>query len=382
MKTWHLAAVALLTFGCDNQTAQKESAGTQPTGPGKVRPDLRLVPKGAVFSADGKLLLTSYAVESWPIRSYKARSLVLWEVETGKKRWAADDTENLEPLGFLPDGKSALVRGYNSLQVWDLAQGRRESNFPQTPNEQIGRVSLSHSGKLALVAVNPKNGVGRTHLDLWDTTLRKPLRRFGEFKSHFDRLLFSPDDKTAISTSFGSTKEPPSIVVWEISSGKMMQSLPPERYIGTPAGFLPGGQRVFCGCRRTEAEEPQIAIGEVSTGKELFRVQVPRDARGDLGPDTFAPDKEHFLLFGANRVSYLDWPKGKLVWSRTFNEPMGLFFLQSVALSPDGTLAFTGHGSTGLAGGTHPGIRLTLWDVQKGEVVRELPDPRWTKESD
>lgn len=136
MKTWYVAIVALVLLGWGVAAAPQQPAGTRPVPPGPIRRPLRLLPQGAVFSADGKLLLTGYAVENVPQRPYQAPSLVLWEVDTGKKLWGAEDTQNLEPLGFSADGKTALVRDYNrghySLQVWDIDRGKRLSTLAKS----------------------------------------------------------------------------------------------------------------------------------------------------------------------------------------------------------------------------------------------------------
>ncbi len=101
MKTWYVVSVALFPLGWDLRATHQEPIDKRSVPPGPIRRPLRLLPLGAVFSADGKLLLTGYAVENEPQRLYQAPSLVLWEVETGKKLWGVEDMQNLEPLGFL-----------------------------------------------------------------------------------------------------------------------------------------------------------------------------------------------------------------------------------------------------------------------------------------
>lgn len=378
MRAWHLAAVAMLLLGCDNPATQQEPTSAPSSRGGPTYERLRLLPQGAVFSADGKLLLTNYVVENKPIRPSKGPSVVLWEVDTGKKLWGADDTENLEPLGFLADGKTALVRdyhhGYPSLQVWDLLKGRRLRSFLQTPNEYVHCVSLSHNGKFALMVVYPRGKTGSMHLALWDVALQKPIREFTKLSPYDSvyRLLFSSDDRLAISMQYASKRQPLSVILWDIRTGKMVRSFSMERYVGTLTGFFPDSQRAFCRRPNKQDSEAELGIWEVSTGRELRQLKIPPGAAR-----VCAPDNQHLLFSGAERLSYVDCASGKVIWDKQVGS-IG-FYLSSVALSRNGKLAFTGIGWAGFVPRGGSGMKLMLWDVKKGEVLRELSDPGWTK---
>ncbi len=388
MKTWYVVIVALFLLGWDLRATHQEAIDKRSVPPGPVPRALRLLPQGAVFSADGKLLLTGYAVENVPQRPYQASSLVLWEVETGKKLWGAEDTQNLEPLGFLADGKTALVRDYNhghsSLQVWDIVKGKRVRTFLDGANDVITCVSLSHNGKFVLVASYPRGRNGSTEVNLWDVALKNPVRNFGKFSpyNYPHKILFSPDDQLAISTlaqgQLGK-KDQTSVILWDVRTAKILQSFSMERYIGTLTGVFPDGRRAFGAHPTPQGQAPRLGIWEVSTGKEVEQVEAPRGATA-----VFATDNTHLLFSGPQTLSYVDCARGQPVWSVTpvKNDDS----LWSSAVSQKRKLAFTGCGSIGIAprdsnsvptGGGW--IKLTLWDLEKGKPLRDLSDPGLTK---
>ncbi len=382
MKTWYVVIVALFLLGWDLRATHQEAIDKRSVPPGPVPRALRLLPQGAVFSADGKLLLTGYAVENVPQRPFKAPSLVLWEVETGKKLWGAEDTQNLEPLGFLADGKTALVRDYNhgrpSLQVWDIVKGQRVSAFPRDTDEVITCASLSHSGKRVLIARHlTKNDA--THLELWDATPPKLVQRFGKINSTSFRIHFSPDDRLVLTVSAPTDREPDTVILWDLDAARAVHGFPRSRYPGHLTGFFPDGRRAFCARREGQGEGPRLGIWEVSTGKEVAQLVVPSGAT-----TAFATDNAYLLFSGPQTLSYIDCARGQIVWSR--NPANNGEFLWSSAVARNKKLAFTGCGSIGIAprdsnsvptGGGW--IKLTLWDLEKGKPLRDLSDPGLTK---
>ncbi len=367
MRIWCLAAAALLLVGCDDHANQRVSTGTPPSEGGPAHHLLNLHPLGAVFSGDGKLLLVGYAIAEAPYRSYKAPSLALWEVESGKRLWTAEDAENLTPVGFLPDNKTALVRGYNSLQVWDMAEGKRVSNFPQTPNAFMGYVSLSHDGKFALIAesLGPKGGVP-TRLTLWDVALRKPIRTLGETYAFISKLIFSPDDHLVLSVAPPSQGEPDEVALWDICIGKKLRGFAKEKYAGPLTGFFPDGRRAFSGCPG-KGQERRIAVWDVPTGKELRQLNIPREVNR-----VFASDDQHLLFFGIRNITSFDCSQVGVVWTRPAE--VGVAALSrdgKIAFTGGGGIEFTGVGPKGLVGGNGL-MRSVLWDAKEGTVIREL----------
>ncbi len=242
-------------------------------------------------------------------------------------------------------------------------------------------VTLSHGGKVALVLAHGREKGAPTRLRLWDVALKKPIRHFEGFPAfrYAYHLLFSADDRLAMSSLYADKKEPTSVILWDVNTGKIVRSFAMERYSGALVGIFPDGRRAFAAHPTPQGQAPRLGIWEVSTGKEVAQLEAPRGAT-----DVFATDNAHLLFSGPQTLTYVDCARGEPVWR---DPPEKIDdSLWSSAVSPNGKLAFTGCGSIGIAprdsngvasGGD--GMKLTLWDLEKGEVLRNLSDPKLTK---
>jgi hypothetical protein len=83
-----------------------------------------------LFSPDGKLLLTRTFIDA----SHEESGFVLWEVETGKRRWSIPiDCTELHDIKFSPDGKVFAAKRKTHLLIWNTSDGE------QRLDKEIGR---------------------------------------------------------------------------------------------------------------------------------------------------------------------------------------------------------------------------------------------------
>ena len=157
---------AAFQFGCENSST---SQGRNP-GPTFVWVC------SAAFSPDRAFLLSGYA-SSFDKKPQKIKRLVLWNIKTDTQKWFTQGTENLYPVGFLPDNKTALVRGgfdsLESLQVWDIVEGKFIRGFGTLPNLYVNCAALSEDGKVIIAGYVPKNfqpGDAQPTLSVWDVS--------------------------------------------------------------------------------------------------------------------------------------------------------------------------------------------------------------------
>lgn len=223
-------------------------------------------------------------------------------------------------------------------------------------------------------------------------------------------VAVSPDGRLAASAGAGSEAQ---IVLWDVASGRQVRTLSGHEKGVVTVAFTPDGQRLLSG-----SEDGTCRVWEVETGRELDAYDVEEgwvyslavspdgrqaaigiadwDYRGnrvllwDFEQDrptlecegiaypvmglAYSPDGRHILGGGDRRlggVSLWEARTGRLI--RRFETPYTQ--VRSVAFSPDGRLAASGHWAERIIADKwvdpDHGI-VILWDPETGEEVRRL----------
>jgi len=146
-------------------------------------------------------------------------------------------------------------------------------------------------------------------IQLWDLATGKELRQFKGHRNGADGFAFSADGKTLASAGFSDA-----VRLWDIATGKQIGELPSKRH--TVLAFTPDGKTLIAGANFS----PTIDIWDVPSRKHLH--ELTRE---------------------------------------------GNLYIESMALSPDGTTLATGGNSNDGGDGTIP-----LWDVTTGKLSRKL----------
>jgi WD40 repeat protein/serine/threonine protein kinase len=193
-------------------------------------PDYRTVQAlvSAVFSPDGRRVLTSYHLSSseCPIR--------VWDAETGKELLRLDQKHLTWYTVFSLDGRRVLGFGPDRSRVWDAETGKERDGY-NGPGENSGRVTVAE--------VSPDGGrvvtVSLEGARVWDMATAKPLFSLQGHRLPVRSAAYSPDGRRIITASDDETAR-----VWDADTGKAQLTLTGHGGAVTEATFSPDGTHV------------------------------------------------------------------------------------------------------------------------------------------
>jgi WD40 repeat protein len=293
------------------------------------------------FLPDGKSALTA---------SYDG-TLRLFRVPDGKPiRTIRAFKLGVQVTALSPDGTLALTKGIDTgtfgiIKLWRIGIGQLVRGF-NVSREPIKYLAVSPDNRWGLSAYSW--AVRGCRVVLWDLQKGEPAWTLSGQKGWAGPVAFSPDGKRALSTftsKVGRRKET-RLVVWQLESGKVQQTLAgkePVRYPRKPSctaiGFTAGGFQVVA-----RSMDNSVKFWDVGTGKELRSVSVyPGDRPAN--PNKPRPDDDQVE---ANPI-------------------------EAFALSTEGNRAVAVVAGNRLAGGHFPGIKV--WDLAQDQLLHEWPDP-------
>jgi WD40 repeat protein/ankyrin repeat protein len=329
------------------------------------------------FSTDGRLLISG-SVD---------RTVRLWDVATGKELYTLSSQifsergkeDNVNSIGFLPDGKSFISGSGHDFSLWDIAKGEEmpvndEFEFSNRSWDFLGfspdRKSIlstdSHGYKLWDVETGKEQQAfdegGKTSVSfspdsrfflsvstnstikLWDITTGKELRTFTGHTDVVTSLSFAPDGKYFISASLDKT-----IRLWDIATGKEINCFADHDNLVTSLKFLSDGKSFISGYYNDNT----LDLWDIKTGKVL------RSFKG-IGKNIFSFDiskNGETLLLGSD-------PEVKLVRISTGIKLQNFtghkYFVSSVRYSPDFKSFLSGSQDS----------TIKLWDIATGNELR------------
>jgi WD40 repeat protein len=216
--------------------------------------------RSLAFSADGRLLLAGATVLAltW---SNMPRTLVVWDVATGKPTRVLEAPDLVRAAAISPDGATLVTTDLNTstIRLWRLATGKEVRQALGHRAQVIGTVFSPDSRafvswgsdttlRLWEVATGRQRWQTRiaaeaaafspdgrilatayhTHLFFWDVATGREIHRWQGHRNRVHALAFSPDGKRLVSGSADTTA-----LVWDVA-----RMLPPRvaREVVLPAG--------------------------------------------------------------------------------------------------------------------------------------------------
>lgn len=338
------------------------------------------------FTPDGRHLLSG---------SYD-RTLRVWNTKTGKEIARATDKNHVfNALAVTPDGRRVFAGGGvwkpdkevnkwtpefdYAIRLWQLPK----SVGPKDERDEkkltiVHRFEGSHLKPVKSVAVSPD---GRHLLSaaydktvrLWEIETGREIRPFLGHTEALASVVFSPDGKLALSGGSDGT-----LRLWDIETGKLVRLF--EGHTGwiRTVCFSPDGKYILSGSAdyspEPEDRDRSLRLWDVNTGEQLL--QFEGETRS-INAAVFTPDGRS-VLTASDWLPVQLWDVEKRKLLRRFATPESTPL--SIAVSPDGRMAATGHNAKGHNAQGLPDGKffdpehcvVCLWDVQTGQLIRKL----------
>lgn len=250
-------------------------------------------------------------------------SIRLWDAARGtSERLLSGHARSVVDVAFSRDGKELLSASWDgTIHVWDAtsSEGRPLVKLP------VAVTALAMSPTEPRMVFAGKDGL----LRLWDMVEEKELRTYGEQRREgYAPVRFSSDGQRILAA-----REDRGIEVWDVSSGKLLQTLVPSDYEVT--SLTSSGDMVIAGTR-----DGVIQLWKLSTGETIARFTGHTNpvSAVDLGPNALtvvsAGQDQTLRLWDVQRAVELDRIdfKSDSPWSgdrptRVVVEPDGRSFL-------------------------------------------------------
>jgi WD40 repeat protein/TPR repeat protein len=244
---------------------------------------------GAIFSSDGKLVLTASDDDTaalWEAGTGRQLQLFRGGDEHGRRGLARvmdtgdfSYTDGVNTAVFSPDGKLILTAsGVGSVRIFDPATGA-------TVRELLG-----HTGAVKTARFSPDGGrVVTASSDgtarIWDANTGELLYVLEGHKDSLSDAIFSPDGKLVLTGSNDNTAR-----VWNAETGRFVQVLrgladADKWYFVSSIAFSPDGESILAGAR--EGWDGRVRIWKK---RALQSTVILRGHEGAVNFGAFSPD--------------------------------------------------------------------------------------------
>ncbi|HTU27278.1 MAG TPA: hypothetical protein VMF30_17855 [Pirellulales bacterium] len=233
--------------------------------------------------------------------------------------------------------------GSGQVRVWDFAKRQEVASYPSNRGDLS--VSVSPDGKR--VAWSNWSG------DIWMRQIGGPELLHDSFQFPA-RVVFSPDNTLLVAAAEGHR-----LLVWDALQGKQRDGFHGNTFSFYWIGFSPDGKYLIgTGGGGNDRTGIQAAVWEVASREQIYRIT---DSPQRIVSAAVSPDNKILATCAGKSIVLRDLATGtKIKEIAAADRP-----IQRILFSPDGKLL----ASTG--GDSNDG-KVTLWDVEKGEVAGTL----------
>jgi WD40 repeat protein len=163
-----------------------------------------VAPEAFGFSPDGKRL----AVAS-------GRSVVLWDLASGKELHRMKGNNGLAALAFTPDGRTVIGASAfgteSSVVAWSVETGERLRQYEASGRNGGYGLAVSRDGRLLALGGAERDSV----VQVWELATGQEAFRYRGHHSAATAVAFSPDYRTLASGSGDTT-----VLLWDVTGGK------------------------------------------------------------------------------------------------------------------------------------------------------------------
>ena len=273
--------------------------------------------------------------------------VLLWDVATGRLRARLPQGAGVRSLAFSPDGATLAVGTVTGrLKLWNViaAKEKEAGSMPEWDSVRRQRLGSGRSYRnyVYSIAFSPDGrhvaaGDSAGSLLVWEVATRKPVLRL-DHASPIVGVVFSPDGATLVWSTETTLR------VWNVAQRRDRYQVRAPTSAVQSVALSPDGST--------------LAIGDWSGGIHLWDIAARRTLRaqplsgheGDVTALAFTRSGDRLLSSGADGVRVWDVETWNAIGTPLYS---GERATVSVAVSPDGKVAASGHRV-----GT-----LRVWDV-------------------
>ncbi len=291
--------------------------------------------------------------ETWVAVSYghwgaaEAGQVRVWDLATGKSKWAANEPRGARAIAVSPDGSLVASGNFGGqLRLRDAATGAIKKEW-QVPAGSIERLSFSSDGRRIATSSNSEA------VHIWDLATGAELRSFPGHTQNVYWVEFSPDDKLLATASQDKT-----VRIWNVADGAVKHTLMHGGEVSA-AIFVSGGKQLA-----TVSHDGQARIWNVATGELDVTLPVPEPRQAAIG---LGQSKNGKFLATANYRSINLWNVAD--WSHIATLPGRGQHVWGLAVTNNGKQVISS---------TWDDV-VSVWDVASGAETLSMPlpaDPR------
>jgi len=300
----------------------------------------------------------------------RSKTIQLWDATTGKHHKSlTGHKETIYSVNISPDGTTiASSSNDKTIRLWNPNTGK------------VRKIMRGYRNPVNKLWFNPDGHILATvdtdhNIRLWDTASGKYLITLNGLTDPVKTMVFSSDRKILTSVGSDNISEVWEFHVWDINTGKLKQKISVSPTNGHRASFnskvlfSPDGQTLAITLSDTSSDYSKrsyiIVLWDVQTGKIQDTLSGHTD---DITSITFSPDGNTLASGGDDKTIRLwDLSTGeqKLLlsdpqWREVFSISHDLAL--KLSFSPDGRI---------LASGISEG-EIYLWDIDTGEQIKIL----------
>jgi len=243
-------------------------------------------------------------------------------------------------IDLAPEGLR-LISGdrEGNLRIWDLKGLTGSAPDGETPSQDLDQLpyETSRVGWVAGTEMAMGEGLDST-LRLWDVDSGRELRIF-ERHSPPPVFALSPTGDSVATVGKGQIR------IWEVASGRAIQSLPAHEHFTLALAFSPEGEILASG-----GDRGRVLLREVASGQTRQQIEHPEKSLRQIA---FSPDGQMLATIGYGRGTDASLRLWSTQTGKRIDElRISNADIEAFAFSPDGRMV-AGAGSDG---------KLHIWD--------------------
>ena len=203
--------------------------------------------------------------DRWLALGSKSGKLELIEIESDERVPLEHDGRPLKAVEFNCDGTLLAGAGRGEITIWDI--GKMERRFSFSAHLKMWTFLIFHPTDPGILASSGDDGM----IYLWDVSGDKP-KRFRQLDGHHGsvRLIAFSSDGTRLAS--GSFSANPNVLLWDIESGRVLQTFRGHNGKITAVDISPDGRFVA-----SAAGDATVRLWDVEDGTEVRQFREHTD---------------------------------------------------------------------------------------------------------